>query len=425
MKRDKLLAFFLLYWILYSGLIRIFLFKNEIFTIIPDCILLYLSIKVYKRYKRPEISKYIYSCIPILCTIFLIIGTISMLINGCFIIPYFWNIRFYLRALLVFYIIWQVMTIKDCWKYRKIMYHAFIPNFIFCIIENYTGKSGDALGGLFGGGNMEMVLYLMLIIFFATADYYNKLLSRLKFISIMTISLLLSFWGEIKLLYIVIPLFWYIGNILFNKFRFKQIATLIIGLFLFIPIMQFFLSFFYNETYVESIFTLEKTKAYTNESSFIVGQEDGMNRSSSIKMTNELILKDIPHLLSGYGIGASSTSQIFRSPIGSQYLKTYFFLFTPSYIMTETGWLGLILYLSIYLLLLCTFLRYYKYRDPVLKYWSSLGILCILIIFILIWYNITPILIFLIVYYFLAFCLVGIRDRINTLRKLSEQKLLG
>ena len=189
--------------------------------------------------------------------------------------------------------------------------------------------------------------------------------------------------------------------------------------------MQFFLSFFYNETYVESIFTLEKTKAYTNESSFIVGQEDGMNRSSSIKMTNELILKDIPHLLSGYGIGASSTSQIFRSPIGSQYLKTYFFLFTPSYIMTETGWLGLILYLSIYLLLLCTFLRYYKYRDPVLKYWSSLGILCILIIFILIWYNITPILIFLIVYYFLAFCLVGIRDRINTLRKLSEQKLLG
>ena len=419
MRRDKLLVFFLLYWILYSGLIRIFIFNHDIFSIIPDCLLLYLFIRAHRYKKKPKISQYINRLIPILCSIFLILGTISMLINGSFIIPYFWNIRFYLRALLTFYIIWQIMNINDCQIFKKIMYYAFLPNLLFCLIENYTGRGGDALGGLFGGGNMEMVLYLMLMTFLVTADYYNGTISKFKFLSIITISLFLSFLGEIKLLYITIPIFWYIGNILFHKFRFTQITILIVGSLIFIPTMQFFLSFFYDSDYVESVFTIERTKAYTAESSFIVGQENGMNRSSSIKMTNELILKDIPHVLGGYGIGASSTSKIFHSPIGTKYRDTFFFLFTPSYIMMETGWIGFISYLGIYILLLFSFIKYYRkyYHDPILKYWTTLGILSTTMTFILIWYNITPILIFLIFYYFLAFCLIAIRDRLNILRR--------
>lgn len=418
MKHDKILVFILLYWILYSGLIRIFIFNHDIFSIIPDCILLYLFIRLCRYKKRDKITQYINPIIPVFCSIFLILGTISMLINGSFIIPYFWNIRFYVRALLTFYIIWKTMNINDCKKFRKIMYYAFLPNLLFCLIENSTGRGGDSLGGLFGGGNMEMVLYLMLMTFLSTADYYNKKLSKFKFLGIIGISLFLSFLGEIKLLYITIPLFWYIGYILFRKVRFKQVAILAIGLLFFIPIMQFFLSFFYNTDYVESVFTIERTKSYTAESSFIIGQENGMNRSSSIKMTNEFILKDISHLISGYGIGASSTSTIFYSPIGTKYRDTFFFLFTPSYIMVETGEIGLILYLSVYILLLFTFIRYYKkFHDPILRYWAVLGILSTMMTFILIWYNITPVLIFLIFYYFFAFCLVAIRDRLNIIHQ--------
>ena len=340
-----------------------------------------------------------------------------MLINGGFVIPYFWNIRFYIRALLTFYVIWQTMSLNDCWKYRKIMYHAFLPNLILCILEYSTGRGGDTLGGLFGGGNMEMILYIMPIVFFATADYNNNILSKFKLGCILATALLLSFLGEIKLLYIIIPLFWYIGNILFQKFKLQQIIILIVGIVVFIPIMQYFLSFFYNTNYVESVFEIENVKAYTEENSFIIGQENGMNRGSSIKMTKELILQDNIHLLSGYGIGASSTSQIFYSPIGSKHFNTYFFLFTPSYIMVETGWIGLILYIGIYVLLFCTFLRYHnKYNDPVLKYWASLGVLGTLTTFILIWYNVTPVLLFLMFYYLFAFCLVAIRDRILILR---------
>ncbi len=417
MKHDKWMVFFLLYWILYSGLIRKYIFNHEIFAIIPDCILLYLFIRTSQYKKKQKLSKFIQQSIPIFCCSFLILGTISMLINGCFIIPYFWNIRLYLRALFTFCIIWKAMNINDCWKYRKIMYYAFLPNLICGIIEYVTGRGGDALGGLFIGGNTTMLLYLMPMIFFASIDYYHGLLSRFKFLSILLTSLLLSFLGEIKLLYIIIPLFWYISNILCNKFRLKQALTLFIGLIIFIPIMQFFLSFFYNTDYIESVFTVNQTKEYTT-SSFVLGKEDGMNRSTSIEMTDKLILKDTSHFISGYGIGASSASAIFSSPIGSKFRDTFFFLFTPSYIMVETGWLGLILYISIYILLFYTFLSFYtKYNDPILKYWSSLGILGTLMTFILIWYNASPITRFTIFYYFFAFCIVAIRDRINILRR--------
>lgn len=119
MKQDKFLVFFLLYWILYSGVISVFIFKNEIFSIIPDCVLLYLFTRACKYKKRQKISKYIHQFIPAFCTSFLILGTISMIINGSFFIPYFWNIRFYIRSLLTSYIIWQIMDINDCLKYKK------------------------------------------------------------------------------------------------------------------------------------------------------------------------------------------------------------------------------------------------------------------------------------------------------------------
>ena len=416
MKHDKFVAFVLLYWMLYSGVLHVFVYWNEIFSIIPDLMLIYLYLRVCRYKKAKRISKYIHCYIPILCVIFIMAGTISMLFNGGFIFPYMWNLRFYLRPLLVFFVIWQMMHINDCWKFRKIMYYAFLPNLFFCFLEYMTGRHGDALGGIFGGGNREMVLYIMPMIFFAVADYYQGMLSKLKFYGIVVVSLFLSFLGEIKLLYIVVPLFWYIGYVLFHKSRLQKIVVLIVVICLFVPVMQYLLSFFYDQNYVDNVFTMEQLQVYTSENSFIVGQEDGMNRSSSIRMTGELILKDTVHKLFGYGIGASSVSSIFNSPIGSKYMYTFFFLFSPSYLLVETGWVGFTIFLCIYVLLLLTFIQYYrKSKDRELKYWSSLGIMGTLFTFILLWYNNSPILTYLIFFYFFAVCFVAIRDRLKIL----------
>lgn len=415
---ERKLITFLLYWTLYSGVFHSFIYWTEALSVVPDIILLILFIKSNSHKNRQPLTSVLNRWIPILCCMFLLIGTISMLMNGFWIFAYVWNLRFYLRAILLFIAIWNISCISDLYHYKKIMYQAFIPNLLFCFYYFFTGQGGDSLGGIFAGGNMEMVIYIMPVLFLAIADYYCRLITLRKFAFIVSSSLLMSFMGEIKLLYIVIPIFCYVGYVLYRKFRMSHVLILILAFVLFVPTMKYMLSFFYADDYVESVFTMEQTAAYTSEGSFVLGTENGMNRSTSIEKTEQLILTDSFHRFFGYGIGASSASLVFFSPIGTGFRNTFFFLFTPSYLMVEVGKVGWWIFVGIYILLFLTFVKFYsKYKNRVIKYWAGLGILANLMTFILIWYNNTPVLVYILFYYLFAYCIVAIREELKIKNK--------
>ena len=178
------------------------------------------------------------------------------------------------------------------------------------------------------------------------------------------------------------------------------------------------LSYFFSDEYVESVFTVEQTEAYTAEGSFVLGQENGMNRSTSLKKTEQLILTDSSHRLFGYGIGASSSSLVFFSPIGTGFRNTFFFLFTPSYLTVEVGKVGWWIFIGIYILLFITFAKFYiTNKNKVIKYWAGIGILASLMTFILMWYNNTPILVYVLFYYLFAYCIVAIREELKIKNK--------
>lgn len=415
---EKKLIVFLLYWTLYSGVFHSFVYWTEALNIVPDVILLILFMKRRKHKERLPLTFVLNKFIPILCCMFLLLGTFSMLMNGFWILAYVWNIRFYLRAILLFVIIWDISCISDLYRYKRIMYQAYIPNLLFCFYYFFTGQGGDSLGGIFAGGNMEMVIYLMPVLFLAIADYYSRLIPLRKFAFIVFSSLLMSFMGEIKLLYIVIPLFCYAGYVLYRKFSVSHILALVFAFLLFVPMMKYMLSYFFSDEYVESVFTVEQTEAYTAEGSFVLGQENGMNRSTSLKKTEQLILTDSSHRLFGYGIGASSSSLVFFSPIGTGFRNTFFFLFTPSYLTVEVGKVGWWIFIGIYILLFITFAKFYiTNKNKVIKYWAGIGILASLMTFILMWYNNTPILVYVLFYYLFAYCIVAIREELKIKNK--------
>lgn len=239
---EKKLIVFLLYWTLYSGVFHSFVYWTEALNIVPDVILLILFMKRRKHKERLPLTFVLNKFIPILCCMFLLLGTFSMLMNGFWILAYVWNIRFYLRAILLFVIIWDISCISDLYRYKRIMYQAYIPNLLFCFYYFFTGQGGDSLGGIFAGGNMEMVIYLMPVLFLAIADYYSRLIPLRKFAFIVFSSLLMSFMGEIKLLYIVIPLFCYAGYVLYRKFSVSHILALVFAFLLFVPMMKYMLS---------------------------------------------------------------------------------------------------------------------------------------------------------------------------------------
>lgn len=420
---DKKIAFFLLYWILYSGLIQHFLIRNIAFNVVPDIILTILLFLVAKRKNKTTISMYVGAYVPLIIGLLLFIGSLQMIVNGAETTPYFWNIRFYLRGAAIFYVFFKTMNYADIDKYKHIMYVAIIPNFLMCLYQWKFWGGGDCVGGIFAGGNSEMVLFLLPVLFMVSGDYFFNRKSKATFLCLLTSSMFLAFIGEIKLFYIIIPIFIYISYVLLKRFSFAHIIVAVLLLVFFEPVMKYSLSFFYDEEYVETVFTQDTTDDYTTHS-YIVGSEDAMNRGTAIIMTEDLILKDNYHKALGYGIGASSISEQFKSSVGLEYRATFFNLFTPSYIMVEVGMIGYVLFIAIYVIMMLRFYNYYKKNNYNLevKYWASMGILGCLSTFVLQWYNSTPILNYNIYYIFLAFCFIAINENIKIQNKKYESK---
>lgn len=420
---DKKIAFFLLYWILYSGLIQHFLIRNIAFNVVPDIILTILLFLVAKRKNKTTISRYVGAYVPLIIGLLLFIGSLQMIVNGAETTPYFWNIRFYLRGAVIFYVFFKTMNYADIDKYKHIMYVAIIPNFLMCLYQWKFWGGGDCVGGIFAGGNSEMVLFLLPVLFMVSGDYFFNRKSKATFLCLLTSSMFLAFIGEIKLFYIIIPIFIYISYVLLKRFSFAHIIVAVLLLVFFEPVMKYSLSFFYDEEYVETVFTQDTTDDYTTHS-YIVGSEDAMNRGTAIIMTEDLILKDNYHKALGYGIGASSISEQFKSSVGLEYRATFFNLFTPSYIMVEVGMIGYVLFIAIYVIMMLRFYNYYKKNNYNLevKYWASMGILGCLSTFVLQWYNSTPVLNYNIYYIFLAFCFIAINENIKIQNKKYESK---
>lgn len=420
---DKKIAFFLLYWILYSGLIQHFLIRNIAFNVVPDIILTILLFLVAKRKNKTTISRYVGAYVPLIIGLLLFIGSLQMIVNGAETTPYFWNIRFYLRGAVIFYVFFKTMNYADIDKYKHIMYVAIIHNFLMCLYQWKFWGGGDCVGGIFAGGNSEMVLFLLPVLFMVSGDYFFNRKSKATFLCLLTSSMFLAFIGEIKLFYIIIPIFIYISYVLLKRFSFAHIIVAVLLLVFFEPVMKYSLSFFYDEEYVETVFTQDTTDDYTTHS-YIVGSEDAMNRGTAIIMTEDLILKDNYHKALGYGIGASSISEQFKSSVGLEYRATFFNLFTPSYIMVEVGMIGYVLFIAIYVIMMLRFYNYYKKNNYNLevKYWASMGILGCLSTFVLQWYNSTPVLNYNIYYIFLAFCFIAINENIKIQNKKYESK---
>lgn len=415
MKRNKKIAFFLLYWLLYSGLIQHFIIKDIAFNVVPDFILVVLLFNVIVRRKNQvRITDVIGNMVVMALSLLLLVGSVSMLVNGAEIVPYLWDVRFYLRGLVVFYTFWNTMDGSDIPKYKRIMYKAIVPNLLMCLYEWIAWGGGDCVGGIFIGGNSEMVLYLVPLLCMYSGDYYQKQKTRNSFLFLVLSSMFLAFIGEIKLLYILIPILVYAAYVLVKRFKLNHIIIALLLFAFFEPAMKFALSFFYDADYVENVFTTESTDEYTT-SSYIVGNELSMNRSTAWEMTQDNILKDDVHKAFGYGIGASAVSEIFGSSVGNKNKITFFNLFTNSYLSVETGYVGYALFIAIYVILMLRYYRHYRKATNLdVKYWASMGILGCLSTFILQWYNSTPILNYNMFYIFFIFCFIAIRDYKNT-----------
>ncbi len=418
MKQTKRLLYFVIYWVLYSGLLYRYVIYSEYLQLVPDAIVFYLYFKNQKKLNVKLRNRFLGKAIPVLFITILLMGVVSSFISMNNPISILWGVRMIGRFSLLMLLVMHYFDSNDIVKIKKIIYKSYGVCIVFCLLQFFQGVLGDSMGGIFMG-NPILAAYIILIMLIAAGDYFNHEISRIKFFLIVSGFILIAIWAEIKLLYYILPFTFYGMYVFIKKITAQHIVVFIFAYFFLIPTLKYMMSFYYNEDYIENTFDIQKMDEY-NKNDYSLGLLS-MNRGTAIETTTTLIIPTMPQLLIGHGIGSGSNSKIFGGHLKDNYAYTCYYFFATSYILAELGWLGFILVLVTAFLLAKRFYNFYsKYRtDPSVKYWASCGVMSVMMSVILGYYSHEAYIDFYLYYAFWGVCFVAIQYSIN---KLSKEK---
>ena len=413
MNRRKILHFTIL-WIIYGSLIPRFVWNSQLVALVPDILLCVLLVFHAPQRGWPNIKSSIGAWIGPVFGIILLLGIVSSIISFTPLMATIWGARQFARYGLIAYMIIMFFKQADVDWFKKVLDKSVQWNVLFVVVEFALGQTGDSMGGTFSG-NGDFSIYLAVITFVSTADYFQKRITLKRFVFIFSFCFIAGILAEIKLLYMLLPMCLYGGYILFKRFDIKQIVILAVAYFLLIPVVKFTLSFYYNEDYVNATFDSGKVSGYLENDYGLQSGKSGIlsfNRNTCIKRSTYLLSSDMKTVLVGNGIGSLTQSQIFKTPLAEQYSPTYYFYFTFSYVLLELGWMGFVFFLLLYVLIIIRFYSFYhNAKDGVVKYWSALGLFMGGVSFVFMWYNATVYSNYYFPFVVFAVCFVGIKLR--------------
>lgn len=418
MNRRKILHFTIL-WIIYGSLIPRFVWNSQLVALVPDILLCVLLVFHAPQRGWPNIKSSIGAWIGPVFGIILLLGLVSSIISFTPLMATIWGARQFARYGLIAYMIIVFFKQADVDWFKKVLDKSVQWNVLFVVVEFALGQTGDSMGGTFSG-NGDFSIYLAVITFVSTADYFQKRITLKRFVFIFSFCFIAGILAEIKLLYMLLPMCLYGGYILFKRFDIKQIAILVAAYFLLIPMVKYALSFYYNEDYVNATFDSEQVSGYLENDYGLQSGKSGIlsfNRNTCIERSTYLLSNDMKTVLVGNGIGSLTQSQVFKTPLAEKYSPTYYFYFTFSYVLLELGWMGFVFFLLLYVLIIIRFYSFcHNAKDGVVKYWSALGLFMGGVSFVFMWYNATVYSNYYFPFVVFAVCLVGI--------KLRKQKLV-
>lgn len=415
----KKILFFILYWILISGVIQSFIIRNEFIPFITDLLVFYLAFTKMPN-NLNDVVKIVSPLIVHLFAILLIGSSIISFLNLIPPITTLWGLRMVIRYLLLFILVFKYFDGHDISKCRNILLNFFWINAFLVFLQYFVlGMNGDFIGGSFTN-NGELFVFNLFCTFILSKEYFEKRLKLKYFLSIIIVEFFIAMVAEIKIMYFTIPLAIYAVHIFIKRFSIKHVVILIIAYFCLIPAMKTILLLMYNEQYVNKVFNIEAIEKETKGSYNLSENAANIsfNRSTCVEKATLIILKDEIHKLGGYGIGSANTSNKFNTWISQQYSSTTSYnWFTSSWLLIEYGWIGYSIWILILISLIGRYVHFYvKASDRIVKSWSALGFISASFTFIIAWYNNMPYYNAYFIYFFWAICFIAIRERLKQLR---------
>lgn len=407
MKKDKLFYFTLLF-IFFKGFCIQFLGYMDVLNLLADILVIFCAIKTPKMPFR-QITKISGKPVLYSLTLFLILGVLADLLNFVPMKTVLWGVKNFIRFFLLSYAILGRYRILTAENFKSFLKKMFYINILAVIIDVFAGRKGDWMGGIFAG-NGDLSIFLVVSLLFFTSDYMKGKIKKSYIIGIYVLTFYIAMVAEIKFLYFMIPLCLYLTYIFVRKMTILNVLIFVISCFFIEPVIKYSLSFYYNQEYVDKIFDDDERDAYLTGDGYNLSNTGiGFNRNTCIERSQMIFLTDLHSSLIGKGLGSASNSSTFGTWMANQYRQTGYFFFTSSFVLIETGWIGYILFLSIYLFIMLRFwFLYRKSKSEQSKYWAAIGTMMGIMTFMFIWYNSAPYVDYYLPFMLWGFCFLGI-----------------
>lgn len=286
-------------------------------------------------------------------------------------------------CLSVFFASVMVLTVSD---YHKIMRFFFYYQFVNVFLALYQyfvmGYYQDRNNGAFTGGMTQDIFCGALFLYYYN-QYTLKHCKMWKIIFVVASCLFIAVVEEEKFIFLEIALI--IGyKALLSKKNFKNLFVLIVC----IATIPYAIIKMGEINGAYSSEAMQSTSGmYDNLTT--PGAGFGLPRIGSSAVIQKMFFDDPMKTLFGLGVGACEKTEwgLADTSFLQQYGRLAYYNFSFQIILLQTGWLGMLLYLSFFTALLFSNIRQRRKAPKQLKYLYDMAILITIILFISIWYN--------------------------------------
>lgn len=298
---------------------------------------------------------------------------------------FLWGIRNNFRFYVAFIAYTTFLDKDDISSSLKIVDGLFWVNMVVSFVQFFIlGYQQDYLGGIFGVGrgcNAYSSVLFAFVVSKSLLQYFNgKEKSWLCFLK-CGVSLILAAMAELKFYFVLFILMVIIAMIM-TKFSWRQLLTFVL-----VAIMTMFagsiLTIIFgenNQLSLEKIFELITSENYAST--------QDLGRISAIPTLSKKILTQWYERLFGMGIGNCDTSAfaICNTPFFQRYEYLHYSWFSSAFLFLETGYVGLLLNLSFYVLIIIFSIKQInkKENEPI---YCKMAIIFAIICIILTFYN--------------------------------------
>lgn len=257
------------------------------------------------------------------------------------------NLRFYI-AFMAFVIFLQeddAIGILDFFDYM------FWIDICLCLFQFFVlGYSQDYLGGIFGtekGCNAYTSILFVIVVSKSMLKFFDNKETTLKCLSKCALALVIAAMSELKFFFILFIIIVIIAMIL-TKFSWKKLL-IIVGVAILLTFAGNILTVVFGES--EKL-TIDRILSLITSSNYATAEDLG--RFTAIPTISKSIFSSWSDRLFGLGLGNCDTSAfaICNTPFYRTYEYLHYSWFSSAFLFLETGYVGLFINLSFYVICL-------------------------------------------------------------------------